>query len=206
MLLRQSFGFQVATPQNHSQESPWMPTRLPQISCRSKHRFLCLGLCMTASWSMMGTDDSCHATCHSMFCFGQGLYYLPDFISPAEEEALTRFIDACPDGSWVVAGERRMLNWGGRPGDREVTEVTRVQGCTTSTHQFDWLLFFAGLAHLHPASSAKNGSHVSISISYSSKSLFSQRVLAWRRNLTSPGNHRRGLLQPVFSRTHAFPD
>eukprot|EP00873_Tetraselmis_striata_P037064 jgi/Tetstr1/457328/TSEL_043932.t1 len=53
----------------------------------------------------------------------EGLFYVPEFISPEEEAALVRFIDAEPTGRWVEAGERRMLNWGGRPGELAVREA-----------------------------------------------------------------------------------
>ena len=57
-----------------------------------------------------------------MLC-AQGLYYIPDFITETEETAIAKFIDAMPPQRWVAAGERRMLNWGGRPGDLEIKEV-----------------------------------------------------------------------------------
>uniref|UniRef100_A0A7S1SXU3 Fe2OG dioxygenase domain-containing protein n=1 Tax=Tetraselmis chuii TaxID=63592 RepID=A0A7S1SXU3_9CHLO len=57
----------------------------------------------------------------------EGLFYIPDFISAEEEVALVRFIDTLPSQRWVAAGERRMLNWGGRPGDLEIREA--LPGC-----------------------------------------------------------------------------
>jgi len=52
----------------------------------------------------------------------KGLFYIPNFISEPEEDALKTFIDAEPSEKWVAAGERRMLNWGGRPGEARIRE------------------------------------------------------------------------------------
>eukprot|EP00951_Prasinocladus_malaysianus_P005643 scaffold39826_cov46-Prasinocladus_malaysianus.AAC.1 len=53
----------------------------------------------------------------------QGLRYIRDFISKEEELALVAFINVHPLERWVQASGRRMLNWGGKPGDREIKEA-----------------------------------------------------------------------------------
>ena len=53
----------------------------------------------------------------------QGLFYIPDFLTPEEAAAVVHAIDAAPQHRWVAAGERRLQNWGGRPGSQDVTEV-----------------------------------------------------------------------------------
>ena len=58
----------------------------------------------------------------------QGVYYIADFISSDEEAELVRQVDAAPAGRWIACGDgrRRMQNWGGKPGRREVTEVRQL--------------------------------------------------------------------------------
>ncbi|CAH8550401.1 unnamed protein product [Dicrocoelium dendriticum] len=47
--------------------------------------------------------------------FPPQLYYIPDFITEAEEEQLSKHIYASPVPKWVVLSGRRLQNWGGIP-------------------------------------------------------------------------------------------
>mmetsp|Transcript_8248 Transcript_8248/g.12970 ORF Transcript_8248/g.12970 Transcript_8248/m.12970 type:complete len:296 (+) Transcript_8248:132-1019(+) len=53
----------------------------------------------------------------------RGLHYIPDFITEEEEQSILQGVYA--DGTeqrWVQCGNRRVQNWGGKPGDAMVTE------------------------------------------------------------------------------------
>lgn len=70
----------------------------------------------------------------------QKLFYLPEFVNQAEELQLLAAVDAAPATRWINAGERKMQNWGGRPGESLVREVlhesTSTLACLHSL-QFD---------------------------------------------------------------------
>lgn len=55
--------------------------------------------------------------------FAQELVYLPEFISQNEELQLLAAVDAAPASRWINAGERKMQNWGGKPGESLIREV-----------------------------------------------------------------------------------
>lgn len=48
---------------------------------------------------------------------------MPNILSESEELQLLTAVDAAPANRWTNAGERKMQNWGGRPGERIVREV-----------------------------------------------------------------------------------
>jgi hypothetical protein len=53
----------------------------------------------------------------------QGLCYISNFLTADEELAIVSSIDKVPQSRWISAGERRMLNFGGWPGQARVAEV-----------------------------------------------------------------------------------
>lgn len=55
--------------------------------------------------------------------------YVPDFLSREEQCLAVHAIEATPSNRWVSAGERRMQNWGGKPGACTLAEVSRLQRC-----------------------------------------------------------------------------
>jgi hypothetical protein len=56
----------------------------------------------------------------------QGLIYISSFLTAGEELAIVSSIDSVPQSRWISAGERRMLNFGGWPGQARVAEVRLV--------------------------------------------------------------------------------
>eukprot|EP01025_Chloroclados_australasicus_P042045 TRINITY_DN4478_c0_g1_i1.p1 TRINITY_DN4478_c0_g1~~TRINITY_DN4478_c0_g1_i1.p1 ORF type:complete len:160 (-),score=16.61 TRINITY_DN4478_c0_g1_i1:28-507(-) len=50
-----------------------------------------------------------------------GLYYVPDFITEEEHDAIVNFI-VTADKQWVQGEGRRISNWGGQPYRQNVTE------------------------------------------------------------------------------------
>ena len=66
----------------------------------------------------------------------QEVFYLPDFLSQDEELQLLTAVDAAPASRWTNAGERKMQNWGGRPGERLIQEVRGTTGRGVSDNYF----------------------------------------------------------------------
>jgi alkylated DNA repair protein alkB family protein 6 len=53
----------------------------------------------------------------------RGLHYIPDFITEEEERSILRGVYAAgTEARWVQCGQRRVQNWGGKPGDVTVSE------------------------------------------------------------------------------------
>ncbi|KAL3140718.1 hypothetical protein ABBQ32_005275 [Trebouxia sp. C0010 RCD-2024] len=52
----------------------------------------------------------------------QELFYLPEFLNQTEELQILAAVDAAPASRWINAGERKMQNWGGIPGESLVRE------------------------------------------------------------------------------------
>lgn len=58
------------------------------------------------------------------------LYYLPEFITEAEEKLLLHNIYSAPKPKWVVLSGRRLQNWGGLPHPKGmVVEKIPAVGC-----------------------------------------------------------------------------
>ena len=53
-------------------------------------------------------------------------------ISQSEELQLLTAVDAAPTNRWTNAGERKIQNWGGRPGESTVREVLQVSNKRSS--------------------------------------------------------------------------
>ena len=56
----------------------------------------------------------------------QEVLYLPEFVSQDEEVQVLTAVDAAPASRWTNAGERKMQNWGGRPGENLIREVPQT--------------------------------------------------------------------------------
>ena len=64
--------------------------------------------------------------------------YVPDFLTEEEEQAVLAAINAAPASRWQQAGQRRMQNWGGRPGEAAIREV----GYPASVRLTGYCLYF----------------------------------------------------------------
>ncbi len=53
--------------------------------------------------------------CHRVDSLPPTLYYIPDFISEAEEARLLDRVDRTPRARWTQLSNRRLQNWGGVP-------------------------------------------------------------------------------------------
>ena len=49
---------------------------------------------------------------------------MPEFVTQQEEQALLAAVNSAPAKRWVQASGRSMQNWGGRPSERAIREVS----------------------------------------------------------------------------------
>jgi alkylated DNA repair protein alkB family protein 6 len=66
---------------------------------------------------------------HKVSHLRDSLYYIPNYLSGDEADALWRHIYAAPKPKWTVLKNRRLQNWGGVLSEKGLCMYGEVQVC-----------------------------------------------------------------------------